>query len=608
MLTLRPYQREAVSAVLDRYWFDGVTRPVIVMATGGGKTYTAASLVKTFLEQPEERFLFLAHRDKLIKQAYDAFCAIFPSHELGIVQAHHDQPARRGVFASWDTLRQPRRLAQYLHWGKPSIIVVDECHHVPAKSYLKTLEALIGPETLVVGVTATPSRADRTSLKVFFQEIVFAIGLLELIQLEVLCDLTRISIVTDLDLSTVALGDDGDFKQGELEAAVAKSGNRYSLILQALRDHHITDQGIYFGASVADADAFTNAANYAGIPTALITGDTSEDDRTLAFEAFNSGALRFLANFGVLTEGTDLPRAKVAIMGRHTKSQELYLQMAGRICRRHPDDEDKPYTQWHKGLVLDVADNHHTVLILPDLIGVTERQMGTRSIKELVKEKVIHLPEERERMAPTGSTGEFYHDSLFSQEQWKPLGIRGKQDRQLRKPHLGVVRVYEDLAGYQVIHESEGGKLTRLAPGLLSRQIAPNLEKACAIGELHFKALEAQEAKRQVRREDRTPASPNQILKLKGLYPAWKSMTQADVQKAWDQIGEARKQGYANWWKSPFNRKQSSTRPSPRSMGKTGRLRAEKGAGTRKGSREGSPDDMADFSTFEQRRDKGKHL
>src|SRR6185437_7894798 len=131
---------------------------------------------------------------------------------------------------------------------------------------------------------------------------------------------------------------DGDFNGKQLEAAVAKSGNRYSLILQALREHHITDQGIYFGASVGDAEAFCNAANDAGYPTALITGETPDEDRsgegldrTSIFAKFNQGELRFLANFGVLTEGTDLPRAKVAIIGRHTKSKELYLQMTGRI-------------------------------------------------------------------------------------------------------------------------------------------------------------------------------------------------------------------------------------------------------------------------------------
>src|SRR6185437_12221129 len=116
-MQLRSYQQEAVDTVLDRFFLGGITRPVIVMATGGGKTITAASLVHAFVESGE-RFLFLAHRDKLLEQAHTAFLNFFSLDDLGIVQGPHDQPGRRGVFASWDTLRQPRRLTRYLSYGK----------------------------------------------------------------------------------------------------------------------------------------------------------------------------------------------------------------------------------------------------------------------------------------------------------------------------------------------------------------------------------------------------------------------------------------------------------------------------------------------------------
>jgi DNA repair protein RadD len=161
---------DALSAIWMRYW-DGIARPVVQIPTGGGKTVVARSFTEQFLNDGQ-RFLFLVHRARILEQAYEEYAEHFGKEELGIVQAHHDAYAMRYVFASWASLNRPERLARYLSKGKPALIITDEAHHVPAKSYLRTLEQLAGPETMTLGITATPSRADGTSLKVWFQELV----------------------------------------------------------------------------------------------------------------------------------------------------------------------------------------------------------------------------------------------------------------------------------------------------------------------------------------------------------------------------------------------------------------------------------------------------
>ena len=62
-LPLRPYQAEAIHAILDAQT-RGVTRPLVVLPVGAGKTIVFAHL----LHQRAGRALVLAHRDELLQQ------------------------------------------------------------------------------------------------------------------------------------------------------------------------------------------------------------------------------------------------------------------------------------------------------------------------------------------------------------------------------------------------------------------------------------------------------------------------------------------------------------------------------------------------------------
>src|SRR2546423_5405935 len=190
-LTPRPYQYEAVAALLAAT-ARGVRRPLLVLPTGTGKTIVFALLVR----RRRGRALILAHRDELIQQAVDKLRLVDPTLPLGVVQAARDEHTAPTVVASVQTLSRRPRLARLV----PDFhtIVIDEAHHAPAPSYRRILEycqAWRPDGPLVVGVTATPARGDRQSLRQGFDGIGYQKTLVEMMQAGDLVALPPLAVV-----------------------------------------------------------------------------------------------------------------------------------------------------------------------------------------------------------------------------------------------------------------------------------------------------------------------------------------------------------------------------------------------------------------------------
>lgn len=561
-MDLYPHQVEALDAVQLNI-VDGCLRQVVQMATGAGKTIWSAALADTLL-LPDDRCLFLAHREDLLTQAHGAFQHYFPKEQLGIVQAFNNEPNARIVFGSFQTLTNPHRLAEVLRHGSFPLVVVDECHHAVAASYRKIIEE-VGKKYLI-GLTATPSRSDRQSLRKVFDRLTYSVGMLELITAEppLLCDLKGVSIVTDLDLSSVGEDEHGDFDHRQLAEAVRKSKLRHQLAINALQKYAPGWQGLYFGADVHDARTFAQFANSAGIPTAVVLGTTKQDERQRIREAYLKGEIQFISNVQVMTEGTDLPPARVAVIGRPTRSQELYIQMVGRVTRILPDDRGRPVEQWQKdhALVIDLVDNRHTVLVLPDLIGTTEEHMGQKSVRQTVKEA-----RDEGEFEPSFTTKnlsmQVAPSSLLSKRDWKRKG----QNWYL-KTKEGMALVEHDLGNlYWATFTTPQGKLTRLSKRALK------WEHALATAEQHLDQLQAASKRREeqrinpaVRARPASPATQARItrmfsfLKTKQLIddghghvrliPRRGPITEGECRDWFDRAAKAKKV-YGSWWQSP---------------------------------------------------------
>lgn len=147
---LRPYQREAVNAVLRE--LEKVRSTLVVAHTGAGKTQIAGALARSW----PSRVLFLAHRDFLVFQARSRLAQMtgeFPAIE----KAGERADGSRLVVGSVQTLRGDRlRSWRPDHFG---LIIYDEAHHAMAPGGRAILEHFSGAK--VFGITATPRRHDK---------------------------------------------------------------------------------------------------------------------------------------------------------------------------------------------------------------------------------------------------------------------------------------------------------------------------------------------------------------------------------------------------------------------------------------------------------------
>ncbi|MCX4752924.1 DEAD/DEAH box helicase [Kitasatospora purpeofusca] len=357
---LRPYQHEAITRLIDGWQAADSNRLAVVLPTGAGKTVVLSHLISRMYQQTGRRALVIAHREELIQQAAAKIRAIAPHLKVGVVKASRNE--HRGVdviVASIQTLAVRKRRAAITGVG---LVVVDECHHAAASSYVEVLDhfgAWAGVP--VAGFTATMTRTDG-GLADVWQDIVFKLDILDLMADGHLVDVRGKRVrVGGLDLDKVKTRA-GDLQDSQLGQALEDSGAA-RVVADAYAEHAADRPGVVFTPTVATAHGMADALTGVGIPAAAVWGDMPREDRAAALDRYKAGDLQVLTNCMVLTEGFDAPWASCAVIARPTKSPGLYVQMVGRVLRPSPGKSD--------ALVLDVmgSSTRHKLASIVDLTG-----------------------------------------------------------------------------------------------------------------------------------------------------------------------------------------------------------------------------------------------
>ena len=143
---------------LEREVF-GHYKNLVVAATGTGKTVIAAFDYKNFCQENQRaNFLFIAHREEILKQSCRTFRTVLQDENFGELWYGGVEPkAFTHLFASKDILNN--RLEELnLADDFFDYIIFDEVHHIAANSYRKLLSKF--KPKILLGLTATPERMD----------------------------------------------------------------------------------------------------------------------------------------------------------------------------------------------------------------------------------------------------------------------------------------------------------------------------------------------------------------------------------------------------------------------------------------------------------------
>lgn len=338
---LRPYQREAVNAVIQD-WEAGDLRVAVVLPTGTGKSTVIAELALT-MYRADQRVIVVTHRGELIRQIADAVAAVDPTAPpVGLVQGELDEGHRPIVAATLQTLRHERRRHKL---GTRHVILWDEVHHAGAEGWTAIFGELGGFDgAKVAGFTATLRREDKKSIGKVIQKVSFERDIRWAINEKYLVPPRGLTVkIAGLDLRSVRTVA-GDFQNKDLAEVMEASTES---VVNAIISHCSDKISIVFAASRLAAVLISDALQARGMESRYVLGDTSRADRELIYSAFRAGQVRTVVTVGVLTEGADFPICDCVVIARPTQSQVLYSQMVGRALR--------PYGDKESALVVDVV-------------------------------------------------------------------------------------------------------------------------------------------------------------------------------------------------------------------------------------------------------------
>jgi ATP-dependent helicase IRC3 len=337
--------------------------------------------------------MIIVHRRELVEQAAKHCRLAYPDK---IVEIEMGKNVATGagdiIIASVQTLARGR--VDKFDPSEFKLILVDEAHHIVARSYLDVLEhfglhevSASGP--VLVGVSATFSRFDGLKLGAAIDHIVYHKDYMDMIGDNWLANAVFTTVKSGANLSTVKKDSFGDFALGSLSEAVNTATTNNITVRAWMEKAENRKSTLVFCVDLEHARLLTAAFRDHGIDARYITSHTSKALRAEELRAFQNQEYPVLLNCGLFTEGTDIPNIDCVLLARPTRSRNLLIQMIGRGLRLFPGKKD-----CH---VIDMVASLATgVMSTPTLFGLDPNEiLDTSSVDELkaIREKADSEPE-----------------------------------------------------------------------------------------------------------------------------------------------------------------------------------------------------------------------
>lgn len=359
LIDRKPYehQRRAWDALSARFSAPGKAT-LLVVPTGGGKTFIAVHWLLEHHVRHGGRVLWLTHRRSLLMQAMEEFerlrGVVSPRERLGLVRISSKDsswsrvdPSVDVVLSSLQTAIRPDNqgfLERFFQQSPKGVfVVVDEAHHAAATTYARLLHKLRAAGASLLGLTATPVRVDgndeRRLHALFDNNLAFQIVRRELTERGFLAAPIFETVKTDVSFERAFTEEDYAHlrRYGELGPRVLERIAGHSQRNALIARHYAEKQREYgttivFAADTLHARTLSHEFQRQGIDADYV--DYTRPDAAEVMQNYRVRKKpRVLINVEMLTEGFDAPHTQTVFIARPTRSEGLLMQMVGRALR-----------------------------------------------------------------------------------------------------------------------------------------------------------------------------------------------------------------------------------------------------------------------------------
>lgn len=334
-------------------------KTLVVLPSGGGKTYVPIFDFKN--NYHDERLLFITHRNELVLQTVEYFKDVLGDNiDIGIFNSSRKDKDAQIVIATIQTLSRHNNFYNF----KPNefqYLVIDEFHHVAAKTYQQVLD-YFEPE-FMLGLTATPYRFDgRDILASCGNNVAHEVDLREGIERGFLVPFIYYGLWDDIDYSNIEWN---GYKYTEEDLnKVLLIDKRDEAIIREFKDKVKNRKAIGFCCSIKHVRRSIEKFTDAGISCAGVTYKEKKYERDQIIDDFKKGKFQVMFTRDIFNEGVNFPDVEAILLLRPTESQVVFLQQIGRGLRLSKGKANV--------LILDFIGNYKNAFKIREWLGRKE--------------------------------------------------------------------------------------------------------------------------------------------------------------------------------------------------------------------------------------------
>ena len=351
-MSLTPYwyQKECIDATVD-YLYNSAGNGICHIPTSGGKSLIQAEIARRILAiAPAMQILCITDITALIGQNRNELLEQWPEADTSLYSASYGQKdaSSRIVFAGIQSVHNKAHLFKQV-----SAILIDECStgtYDKNGMYWDFIQELkkTSPHLRVIGMDATPWAMKGPLTDAWlFDDVIYTIPMSLLLKEGFLTPLITPEIQHHADTSKIKVSASGEYNQNAMREVMSDTYLIDAALDDAMKYAHDRRSWMVFACSVSHAKDVMARLKDRGISCEMVTGETKNRDEI--YDRFRNYEFTALVSVNALTTGFNAKNVDLGIVLRSTKSSRLWIQMMGRLMRKHPNKVN--------AMVLDYGEN-----------------------------------------------------------------------------------------------------------------------------------------------------------------------------------------------------------------------------------------------------------